>query len=386
MTALEFNESQNFDTATIKRIQRTVGSTADGTWGRRTVAALQRWQQSKGLSADGKCGQKTVAALEAAWAQDDQPDDGVATDDRRDDKDRPLEADDDGETIEFTRVGTGFGYFDRNVDLDSTSKGDDVLALFNDLFAFGFTNDPPKSEYGKTGSELVAAFQQAATTPHRIDTREYRRIQVPVTFTPDKSGVVDAATRAEIRRWKEQRLRWQTPDTDFVERRVRVKKLGSLPYSSALLVEIPGRKGVKRKLHRLAAPALLEMVKACQSEIGVLLEVSSGWRPRRWKTREAYEKDMIAKYGSVAKGSLYMAYESPHETGLCVDFGTGGLEANSSTIAQQKQTPAYAWLVANAYRFGFCPYAREPWHWEFPLSSRAWTTGESDWRLRDEDV
>jgi LAS superfamily LD-carboxypeptidase LdcB len=25
----------------------------------------------------------------------------------------------------------------------------------------------------------------------------------------------------------------------------------------------------------------------------------------------------------------------------------------------------YRWLVANADRFGFLPYAYEPWHWEW---------------------
>jgi peptidoglycan hydrolase-like protein with peptidoglycan-binding domain len=387
MTAVEFNERQGYDTATIKRIQRTVGSTADGRWGPRTVAALRRWQQANGLRVDGQCGPRTLAALEAAWAQDDQPDADADVDDRRDDKDRPLDDDDGDDRPEFIPVGRGFCYFDRDVDLDSASEGDDVLALHNDLFAFGFTNDPPISRYGKTGSERVAAFQQAAATPDRIGIREYRRIQVPVTFTGGKTGIVDGPTRAEIRRWKEQGLRWQAPAEDFVERRVRVAKLGgNLPRSSALLVDIPGKGGLRLKLHRLAVPALLAMIEACQSDTGVKLEASSAWRARRWKTRADYEKDIIAQYGSVAEGRRYRAYESPHETGLAVDFGTGGLAAVRSTIPQQRETPVYKWLVANAYRFGFCPYKLEPWHWEFPLSVRAWTTGESDWRLRDEDV
>ena len=29
------------------------------------------------------------------------------------------------------------------------------------------------------------------------------------------------------------------------------------------------------------------------------------------------------------------------------------------------QTSAYAWLIANAERFGFVNYPFEPWHWEW---------------------
>jgi LAS superfamily LD-carboxypeptidase LdcB len=31
----------------------------------------------------------------------------------------------------------------------------------------------------------------------------------------------------------------------------------------------------------------------------------------------------------------------------------------------QSRSEIYAWLVANAGRFGFTPYPFEPWHWEW---------------------
>jgi LAS superfamily LD-carboxypeptidase LdcB len=34
-------------------------------------------------------------------------------------------------------------------------------------------------------------------------------------------------------------------------------------------------------------------------------------------------------------------------------------------VADQRQTPAWQWLVGNAERFGFYPYTTEPWHWEY---------------------
>lgn len=162
----------------------------------------------------------------------------------------------------------------------------------------------------------------------------------------------------------------------YEEQRVRVKNYGRLPRSSKLLVDVPGTQGKPRKLHKLAAAALAKMVAAAKAEAGLDLLVQSGWRPHRWASREQYEERLIAKYGSVKRGRIYLAFDSPHETGLAVDFGSEGLFPASSTIEKQRATKAHAWLAANAWRFGWHPYKAEPWHWEFPISKDAWTTGE----------
>lgn len=62
---------------------------------------------------------------------------------------------------------------------------------------------------------------------------------------------------------------------------------------------------------------------------------------------------------------------SAHRTGLAVDLYLGaapGFKPESSADENrlyQTRTPAYLWLVDNAARFGFAPYAFEPWHWEW---------------------
>ena len=117
------------------------------------------------------------------------------------------------------------------------------------------------------------------------------------------------------------------------------------------------------------------MSAAAKSDLGFELLGASGWRPHRWASRAQYEQFLIKKYGSVAKGRLYLAFDSPHETGLALDFGCGGLEPSSATIQQQQQTPVFHWLVANAWKFGWHPYKVEPWHWEFPVSVQAYQTG-----------
>lgn len=72
----------------------------------------------------------------------------------------------------------------------------------------------------------------------------------------------------------------------------------------------------------------------------------------------------------------YSAYPgtSEHQTGLCVDFITSTM--GGSLTAEFEATAAYAWLSANAYRFGFIlryskekeaitGYTYEPWHYRF---------------------
>jgi hypothetical protein len=118
------------------------------------------------------------------------------------------------------------------------------------------------------------------------------------------------------------------------------------------------------KLRADAAKAL-EAMRAEARASGFELRVASGWRRRPWATRAEYERDMIARYGSVSAGAKLVAWDSYHHRGVAVDFGSDGLEPVSKTIGTQRKTKAFAWLSANAARFGFAPYEVEPWHWEF---------------------
>jgi len=154
----------------------------------------------------------------------------------------------------------------------------------------------------------------------------------------------------------------------YEENRVRVKVYGSLPGSSKLLVPVPTVPGKEtQRIHRLAAGALVPMAGAASRALGIDVLVASGWRPHRWKSRRQYEEALVRRYGSVEKGRKYLGFASPHETGLAVDFGSGGLAPVSATIARQLETPFHRWLVDHAWEYGWHPYKAEPWHWEFPL-------------------
>ncbi|WP_181197468.1 D-alanyl-D-alanine carboxypeptidase family protein [Enhygromyxa salina] len=164
----------------------------------------------------------------------------------------------------------------------------------------------------------------------------------------------------------------------YEEKRVRVKNYGVLGGKSPLLVDVPGTGGKARRLHVLAAAGLAEITWAVGRNLGIRLQIASGWRRHRWTSREHYETFVTEKYGSVRAGRKWLAYDSPHETGLAIDIGVGGLVPNRKTRDEQRETPLHKWLVDNAHRFGWHPYKAEPWHWEFPISKRAWESGEAD--------
>lgn len=161
----------------------------------------------------------------------------------------------------------------------------------------------------------------------------------------------------------------------YEEKRVKVTELGTIAGTSPLLVDIPGTMG-PRKLHRLAAESFKVMSAAIQRDLGIEVKAASAWRPHRWTSRKQYEDTLIAKYGSVKAGRKWLAFDSPHETGLAVDFGVGGLAPVSKTADKQRTAPLHLWLVAHAHEHGWHPYKNEPWHWEYPLSLATFKTGE----------
>jgi len=55
---------------------------------------------------------------------------------------------------------------------------------------------------------------------------------------------------------------------------------------------------------------------------------------------------------------------SIHETGRAVDLWLGQ-SPNRANIDALRNSEAWSWLNQNAIDFGFAPYAKEPWHWEY---------------------
>lgn len=170
------------------------------------------------------------------------------------------------------------------------------------------------------------------------------------------------------------RLQTAATGETYVERRVSVRVYGTVGANSPLLVQVPGTGGPKR-LHKLAAAALARMSAAAQQDLGLELKLASAWRAHRWESRAQYEAVLVAKFGSIAEGKRWLAFDSPHETGLAIDIGVGGLKPSRASVGFQRGTPLHQWLIAHAWEFGFHPYKTEPWHWEYPVSLAAYRSG-----------
>jgi hypothetical protein len=138
------------------------------------------------------------------------------------------------------------------------------------------------------------------------------------------------------------------------------------PANPPDLVIVTGLGGRRIRLHRHAAEAWKAMVRAARRSgltYPLLLPISGYRSPEAQKRLWEEAKQ---KHGSPAEARTWVAppFGSAHQTGRAIDFYLGG--SNSSVNAPQlRKLRAYRWLAANASRFGFYPYEREPWHWEY---------------------
>ena len=129
-------------------------------------------------------------------------------------------------------------------------------------------------------------------------------------------------------------------------------------------------------LHVVAARAFNAVRRAVKQDLDIDLRVAAGWRAHRWKDRDEYEAFLQKKFGGIGpEAQKWVAFHGPHETGLAMDLGSGGLWPDSDTVEKQRQTPLYRWLKTNARRYGVRPYLLEPWHWEVPLPQWQIRTG-----------
>jgi D-alanyl-D-alanine dipeptidase len=138
------------------------------------------------------------------------------------------------------------------------------------------------------------------------------------------------------------------------------------------LVTVTGVGGKRIQLHRLAAGAWRAMVDAARVS-GIqhpLLLPTSGYRSSAHQAR--LWQRALQKYGSPSEARKWVAPPggSAHQSGRAIDLYLGSSN-DSRNVARLRRTPAYQWMVKNARRFGFYPYEREPWHWEYNPPSRA---------------
>jgi len=128
-----------------------------------------------------------------------------------------------------------------------------------------------------------------------------------------------------------------------------------------VVVGVPGNGNTK--LFPEAKDAFVRMRDAATAD-GVTLTILSAFRSAATQDRiKAGNKDATA----VAQGT------SSHTYGLAIDLALSVPNLRISEISTASMTnmvamyrsPVYKWMALNGRRFGWFPYRREPWHWEY---------------------
>lgn len=132
----------------------------------------------------------------------------------------------------------------------------------------------------------------------------------------------------------------------------------------------------KLQIHASVYPKLKLMLDAAAAD-QISLKVESAFRS--FGTQAVLKSNYKFTYGAGTANqfSAEQGY-SEHQLGTTLDFTSA---ENNGTLAGFDKTKAFAWLKANAYKYGFTLsyppnnsyYQYEPWHWRFvgsPLSAK----------------
>lgn len=126
-----------------------------------------------------------------------------------------------------------------------------------------------------------------------------------------------------------------------------------------------GRK--EQYFHTDALSFLNQMFEAAKDD-GIDLTIVSAYRS--FETQADLKGSYLQSYGSGANTFSADQGYSEHQLGTALDFSTSDL---GGTLSGFGDTEAFAWLLANAHKYGFVLsypkgntyYVYEPWHWRF---------------------
>lgn len=161
----------------------------------------------------------------------------------------------------------------------------------------------------------------------------------------------------------------QRTDSELLAKYSKVYFL-SENYIPSSLIEIPQEyisNADKETFLRPAWKFLRDMVDDARDD-GVDITIVSGYRS--FETQTALKSGYKVTYGYGANAFSADQGYSEHQLGTAVDFST---KATGGALDGFGNTPAFAWLQENAYKYGFilsypsgnAYYQYEPWHWRF---------------------
>lgn len=124
------------------------------------------------------------------------------------------------------------------------------------------------------------------------------------------------------------------------------------------------------KLSKVANEAFISMWNEAKEQ-DLKLIVNTSYRTYQ-NQEKMYENTKAASGSRVADNTVARPGHSDHQSGLSIDV----FEINSQSMSTFKDSPAYAWLKENAYKYGFIErypegkeyitgFTYEPWHWRY---------------------
>lgn len=145
-------------------------------------------------------------------------------------------------------------------------------------------------------------------------------------------------------------------------------------------------------IHTQVLPYLEKLLAAARVD-GIELLIASAFRSFETQVSLKSEYKVVYGAGTANQFSADQGY-SEHQLGTAIDFTT--LDAGG-TFSKFQRDPAYEWLLANAYKYGFILsypernvfYKFEPWHWRFvgvELAKRLHTDKEYFYDLGQREI
>lgn len=162
-------------------------------------------------------------------------------------------------------------------------------------------------------------------------------------------------------------------------------------YMPAKLIEIDDeyvyREDEPEFLHASVMSYFEDMVRDAKDD-DINLWVVSAFRS--YDEQAALKGQYFVTYGSGANTFSADQGYSEHQLGTTIDFTTNDLGGGLTGF---DTTPAYAWLLKNAYKYGFVLsypenntyYVFEPWHWRFVGTDLAHYLNRNDLNFYDVD-
>ncbi len=233
---------------------------------------------------------------------------------------------------------------------------------------------------GELASTTSALENERLTSAHLLESlqAEQERLRALGEQVEDLTGTVgDLEKLAEI-------------DKELLQKYSKVFFLNE-HYEPSKLVDIDEAylydENTPQQIHRDIRNYLEDMIEDAADD-GVTLYVRSAYRS--FGTQASLKTGYSVTYGSGANAFSADQGYSEHQLGTTVDFTTTGINGGLDGF---QNTPAYTWLLKNAYRYGFvlsypegnAYYQFEPWHWRFVSRDLARYLDKKDLHFYDVD-